>query len=145
MFACSVSYPQDPITLTRFILKEQQEVRAAGGHVTGSFAMLLQSIQLAVKVIANASTKAGIANLYGVAGSENKSGDQQKKLDVFSNDVFINAIKFSQQVAPFTPFPLSTSLHIRSLPSPAGVHHVLGGERGGHRVRQEQWRLRCGL
>ena len=109
MFACSVSYPQDPITLTRFILKEQQEVRAAGGHVTGSFAMLLQSIQLAVKVIANASTKAGIANLYGVAGSENKSGDQQKKLDVFSNDVFINAIKFSEQVAPFTFLPLPSS------------------------------------
>jgi fructose-1,6-bisphosphatase I len=61
--------------------------------------MLLQSVQLACKVIANACKKAGIANLYGVDGGENSSGDAQKKLDVLSNDVFINAVKFSDQVS----------------------------------------------
>jgi fructose-1,6-bisphosphatase len=52
----------------------------------------------AVKVIASATHKAGIANLYGVAGGQNTSGDEQKKLDVLSNDVFINCCTFSDQV-----------------------------------------------
>jgi len=60
--------------------------------------MLLQSIQLACKVISGATKKAGIANLTGLAGSDNSSGDQQKKLDVFANDVMINCVKFSNQV-----------------------------------------------
>ena len=31
-------------------------------------------------------------------GEENASGDAQKKLDVFSNDVFINTLSFSGKV-----------------------------------------------
>jgi fructose-1,6-bisphosphatase I len=59
--------------------------------------MLLQSIQLAAKVIANATRKAGIAQLYGLAASntQNTSGDEQKKLDVLSNELFINMLKES--------------------------------------------------
>jgi len=36
--------------------------------------------------------KAGIANLYGVSGTENATGDQQKKIDVLSNEMFINSL-----------------------------------------------------
>ena len=36
--------------------------------------------------------KAGIAGLYGAAGSENATGDSQKKLDVLSNEMFINCL-----------------------------------------------------
>lgn len=49
-------------------------------------------------MIASATHKAGIANLYGVAGGQNTSGDEQKKLDVLSNDVFVNCCTFSDQV-----------------------------------------------
>lgn len=84
---------RNPITLTRFLLAESKRL-----HSTGDFALLLNSIQLAVKVIAAATHKAGIANLYGLAGNENSSGDEQKKLDVLSNDVFVNSCKFSDQV-----------------------------------------------
>lgn len=85
---------RNPITLTRFLMMERNQYKEA----TGNFSMLLQSVQLACKVIANANAKAGIANLYGMDGNENSSGDQQKKLDVFSNDVFINCVSFSKQV-----------------------------------------------
>jgi len=37
--------------------------------------------------------------LYGQAGTENTSGDQVKKLDVISNEVFINCLKSSNKVA----------------------------------------------
>ena len=34
----------------------------------------------------------GIADLFGLAGEVNSTGDDQKKLDVLSNDIFINAL-----------------------------------------------------
>lgn len=85
---------RNPITLTRFLLEERSRFKSA----TGNFSLLLQSVQLACKIIANANQKAGIANLQGIDGSTNSSGDEQKKLDVFSNDVFINCLRFSDQV-----------------------------------------------
>jgi len=68
---------RNPVTLTRFLIAEHNKFTPS----SGSFTMLLQSIQLACKVIANAVNKAGIANLYGVAGEaqSNQSGDVQKK------------------------------------------------------------------
>jgi fructose-1,6-bisphosphatase len=51
---------RDPITMTRFLLAERQR---EAPDSTGSFAMLLQSIQLACKAIANATCKAGIGKL----------------------------------------------------------------------------------
>jgi len=92
--ADEIARSTDPITLTRFLMNERRQFKEA----TGSFAMLLQSIQLAAKVIANATRKAGIANLFGIAsGASNTSGDTQKKLDVLANEVMINAISYSDQ------------------------------------------------
>jgi len=84
---------RDPKTLTRWILDSQPP------EATGDLSLILNSVQLACKVISNAAAKAGIFNLYGVAGSENASGDQVKKLDVFSNDVFINCMEFTGKIA----------------------------------------------
>jgi fructose-1,6-bisphosphatase I len=39
--------------------------------------------------------KAGIAGLYGAAGTENATGDAQKKLDVLSNEMFVNSLYHS--------------------------------------------------
>ena len=36
---------------------------------------------------------------YGIAGSSNTSGDEQKKLDVLSNDLFVNMLRSSGQSA----------------------------------------------
>jgi len=84
---------RDPKTLTRWILDSQPP------EATGDLSLILNSLQLACKIISNAASKAGIYNLYGVAGTENASGDQVKKLDVFSNDVFINCMKFTGRIA----------------------------------------------
>lgn len=61
--------------------------------------MLISSIQTACKFISSKVRKAGIANLYGTSGGENTSGDVVKKLDVISNDVFINSLRASGKVA----------------------------------------------
>ena len=40
----------------------------------------------------------GSLSRYGLAGSSNTTGDDQKKLDVLANDLFINMLKSSYTV-----------------------------------------------
>lgn len=56
------------------------------------FTILMSAMSTACKLVARSVRKAGIAGLYGAAGSENATGDDQKKLDVLSNDMFVNAL-----------------------------------------------------
>eukprot|EP00457_Paulinella_chromatophora_P011624 gb/GEZN01011777.1/.p1 GENE.gb/GEZN01011777.1/~~gb/GEZN01011777.1/.p1 ORF type:complete len:363 (+),score=45.85 gb/GEZN01011777.1/:27-1115(+) len=84
-----------PITLTRFILKNNSDFKSA----TGGFSMLLQSIQLACKVIASSASLSGIANNYGIQGDNPKTlRAATPDLNEFANDVFINCLTFSEQV-----------------------------------------------
>lgn len=54
--------------------------------------ILMAQLGLACKATSRACAKAGIANLFGMAGDQNSSGDDQKKLDVLSNDIFVSAL-----------------------------------------------------
>ncbi len=59
---------------------------------------LIQSIQLACKKICNLVQRAGITNLVGLedgGGSVNIQGEEQKKLDVLSNEVLKNSLRYS--------------------------------------------------
>ncbi|OCT97939.1 fructose-1,6-bisphosphatase 1 [Xenopus laevis] len=80
----------DVITLTRFVMEEGRKAKG-----TGEMTQLLNSMCTAIKAISSAVRKAGLANLYGIAGSTNVTGDQVKKLDVLSNDLVINMLKSS--------------------------------------------------
>ncbi|XP_069785600.1 fructose-1,6-bisphosphatase 1-like [Narcine bancroftii] len=79
------------ITVTRFVLEEGRKAKG-----TGELNQLLNALCTAVKAISSAVRKAGIANLYGLSGSNvNVTGDEVKKLDVLSNDMVINMLKSS--------------------------------------------------
>ncbi|XP_063746485.1 fructose-1,6-bisphosphatase 1b [Eleginops maclovinus] len=84
------AFDTNVLTLTRFVLEEGRKAQG-----TGELTNLLNSICTAVKAISTAVRKAGIANLYGIAGTTNVTGDQVKKLDILSNDLVINMIKSS--------------------------------------------------
>lgn len=72
------------MTLTRFILTEQQKHAEASGDLS----IILTAIGTACKSITAAVRRAGLQNLYGLqGGAANASGEDQKKLDVLSNDV----------------------------------------------------------
>merc|ERR1719310_2372365 len=58
-------------------------------------ALLMNAIQHASKVTANAIRTAGPAGLYGLAGTENSTGDDVKKLDVIANTVWVDCLKGS--------------------------------------------------
>ncbi|XP_051831166.1 fructose-1,6-bisphosphatase 1-like [Antechinus flavipes] len=83
-------FDTDVITLTRFVMEEGRKAKGSG-----EMTQLLNSLCTAVKAISSAVRKAGIAHLYGIAGSTNVTGDQVKKLDVVSNDLVINMLKSS--------------------------------------------------
>lgn len=82
----------DLITLTRHILSQQY---ALGERATGDLTLLLVAIQVTSKYIASNVRKARLINLVGLAGDTNVQGEDQKKLDVLSNDIMVNALRAS--------------------------------------------------
>lgn len=83
------------MTLTRFVLAQQKMHKDASGDLT----QLIVGLQTAIKAVAAAVRRAGIANLYGIAGNTNVQGEEQKKLDILANDLFINMLKSSYATA----------------------------------------------
>jgi len=86
----------DIITLTTHILSEQIRL---GDAATGDLTLLLTAIQTTSKFIATNVRKARLINLIGLAGETNKSGEEQKKLDVLSNDIMVNQLRASRKTA----------------------------------------------
>lgn len=75
-------------TLGEFIIDKQEDFQ----YSTGELSRLLSAIRLASKVVNREVNKAGIANIIGKAGNENIQGEEQQKLDVLANDIFIEAL-----------------------------------------------------
>jgi len=73
----------DAQTLNRFVMANTRD------H---ELVILLNAIGTSCKLIAAAVKRAGVAQLYGLAGEVNSTGDDQKKLDVMSDDMMINAL-----------------------------------------------------
>lgn len=69
----------------------QYIVKTTGGD--RQLALLMNSIQHATKVVANAIKKAGPCDLYGLANVENASGDDVKKLDIIANTIWVDCLK----------------------------------------------------
>ncbi|XP_047180336.1 fructose-1,6-bisphosphatase, cytosolic-like isoform X1 [Vigna umbellata] len=78
----------DLMTITRFVLNEQSKYPES----RGDFTILLNTIVLGCKFVCSAVGKAGLAKLIGLAGETNVQGEEQKKLDVLSNEVFVKAL-----------------------------------------------------
>ena len=81
-------------TLSEFLMKELD-----GSARSRDLAALLVDISSAVKETSAAMAKGALADLLGNADSENSQGETQKKLDVLSNDVFLNTFRSGGLVA----------------------------------------------
>jgi fructose-1,6-bisphosphatase I len=85
-----------PMTLTRYMIQHAMD-NTDLEHLQ-DMQSLMASIQLACKKISSLVMRAGISNLTGLesgGGSVNVQGEEQKKLDVLSNEVLKNALRFS--------------------------------------------------
>ncbi len=83
-------------TRTRISRSRPQNVHPPGSNrapcALPQLTILMAQLGLACKATSRACAKAGIAGLFGMAGEQNSSGDDQKKLDVLSNDIFVSAL-----------------------------------------------------
>lgn len=99
------------VTLTRYLTEEQTKHKEATGDFTyinprhsiedftlTASRLLTHALQFAFKSIAYYIRRASLINLGGLAGSSNTTGDDQKKLDVIGNDVFVAAMRSSGRV-----------------------------------------------
>lgn len=82
-------------TLTQYIIFEQRNHAGATGEFTGLF----NDIAIACKKIAALTNKGALIGVLGAAGSENIQGEAQKKMDIITNDVFIEALENNGHVA----------------------------------------------
>jgi len=82
-------------TITQFIIEEQRQIAGA----SGDFTSLLNDIVTACKVISNLVNHGALVGVLGAAGTENVQGEDQKKLDVISNDVFLRSNEWAGHLA----------------------------------------------
>jgi fructose-1,6-bisphosphatase I len=75
-------------TLGEFIIENQNSFK----YTSGELSRLINSIRLAAKVVNHEVNKAGLVDIIGEAGDTNVQGEDQQKLDVFANDLFIKAM-----------------------------------------------------
>ena len=83
------------VTLDEFIIHRQKEHPFATGELTG----LLRDIGVAAKIVNREVNKAGLLNILGAAGKENKTGDSVQKLDLYANEKLIECLRNSGECA----------------------------------------------
>lgn len=82
-------------TLTQYIIEQGR----AQNESRGAFTALLNDVATACKRLSNLVRLGELAGVLGTAGQENVQGEQQKKLDVIANEVFIDAMQRSGLLA----------------------------------------------
>ena len=75
--------------------RESAPVRQRVHQLTSVRRLLCHALQFSFKSIAYYIRRATLINLTGLAGSSNTTGDDQKKLDVIGNDLFVAAMRTS--------------------------------------------------
>ena len=83
------------VSLTQFIIEQQRGLPDA----SGTFTMLLNSIVTACKEISHLVNHGNLVGVLGSAESENVQGEVQKKLDIITNDIMVNALNWTGHLA----------------------------------------------
>ena len=80
-----INQPFKNQTLGEFIIEHQNNFK----YTSGELSRLINSIRLSAKVVNHEVNKAGLVDITGAVGETNIQGEDQQKLDVYANDVFI--------------------------------------------------------
>jgi fructose-1,6-bisphosphatase I len=84
-----------PISLTQFLIEEQREQH----HINADLRLLIEVVARACKSISIAVGKGALGGVLGSAGTENVQGEVQKKLDVLSNEILLEANEWGGHLA----------------------------------------------
>jgi fructose-1,6-bisphosphatase I len=82
-------------TLARYLIEEQRNK----GVITADLKFLIEVVSRACQAISIAIGKGGLGGILGEAGSDNVQGEAQKKLDVLSNEILLDANEWGGHLA----------------------------------------------
>lgn len=83
------------ITLSRYLIEEQREKK----RIPADLRLLVEVVARACTGIAVAIGKGSLGGVLGEAGSDNVQGEAQKKLDVISNEILLEANEWGGHLA----------------------------------------------
>ena len=83
------------VTLSQYLVEQAR----AGLKVTSELGLLIEVVARACKAISSAVSKGALADVLGSAGTRNTQGEAQKKLDVISNEILIEANEWGGYLA----------------------------------------------
>lgn len=108
------------ISLTQYLVEQQRE----HGHIPAQLRLLIEVVARACKRIAISVNKGALGEVLGSAGSENVQGEVQKKLDIISNEVLIEANEWGGHLAAMASEEMD-SIHVVPNRYPQGEYLLL--------------------
>ena len=108
------------VSLTQYLVEQQRE----HGHIPPELRLLLEIVARACKRIAIAVNKGALGDILGSAGTDNVQGEAQKKLDVISNEVLIEANEWGGHLAAMASEEMD-SIHVVPNRYPQGEYLLL--------------------
>ncbi|AUT67563.1 MULTISPECIES: class 1 fructose-bisphosphatase [Paraburkholderia] len=96
-------------TLTKYLIEQQRE----NNNLPADLRLLIEVVARACKAISYHVSKGALGDALGTAGSENVQGEVQKKLDILSNEILLEANEWggnlagmaSEEMEQFFPIP----------------------------------------
>ncbi|MFC4276961.1 class 1 fructose-bisphosphatase [Achromobacter aloeverae] len=91
-------------TLTQYLVEQQRE----HGVVVPEVRLLIEVVARACKAISHAVSKGALGGVLGSLGTENVQGEVQKKLDVMSNEILLEANEWGGHLAAMASEEMET-------------------------------------
>ena len=95
-------------TLTQYLIEQQREYN----NIPAELRLLIEVVARACKSISHAVSKGALGGVLGSAGSENVQGEVQKKLDVISNEIMLEANEWGGHLAAMASEEMEDVFHI---------------------------------
>ena len=96
--------PAKRISLTQHLIEEQRK----HNMISAELRLLIEVVGRACKCISHAVGKGALGEVLGSAGSENVQGEVQKKLDVLSNEILLEANEWGGHLAAMASEEMET-------------------------------------
>jgi fructose-1,6-bisphosphatase I len=108
------------VSLTQYLVEEQRLYNT----IPAELRLLIEVVARACKTISHAVGKGALGEVLGSAGSENVQGEVQKKLDILSNEILLEANEWGGHLAAMASEEMET---IHPIPNryPKGEYMLL--------------------
>jgi fructose-1,6-bisphosphatase I len=108
------------VSLTQHLIEQQR----LHNSIPAELRLLIEVVGRACKSISHAVGKGALGEVLGTAGSENVQGEVQKKLDIISNDILLEANEWGGHLAAMASEEMET-IHLIPNRYPQGEYMLL--------------------